>query len=61
MVKPPTIAMIRSVAESSTSSPNCSLTRGSLLNKETVTSCEMSQVAADVCSLTKGVAILKRT
>ena len=59
MVNPPTIAMIRSVAVSSTRSPSCSLTRGSLLKIDTVTSCESSQVDADVCSLMNGAAILK--
>ena len=59
VVNPPTMAIIRSVAVSSTTSPSCSLTRGSLLNRETVTSCEISQVEAAVCSLMKGVAILK--
>ena len=59
VVKPPTIAIMRSLAVSSTLSPRSSPTWGSLLKTVTDVSRERSQADAVVCSLTNGVAILR--
>ena len=58
VVKPPTMAMILSLAVSSTLSPRSSPTCGSLLKTYTEVSRERSHADAAVCSLMKGVAIL---
>ena len=60
VVNPPTMAMMRSLAVSSTWSPRSSPTCGSLLKTYRDVSRDSSQAEAAVCSLTKGVAILKK-